>query len=53
MRGRLRRLDRVREPAAPPWWTVHAPDPGAALALLPPFVAVRTITTEVREVEIP
>jgi hypothetical protein len=35
------------------WWQVEAPDGGAALALLPHFVAKRTVTTEVREVEIP
>lgn len=35
------------------WWSVEAADGGAALALLPRFVAVRTLTTEVRTVEIP
>jgi hypothetical protein len=35
------------------WWSVEAPDRSAALALLPRFVAERTIPTEVRAVEIP
>ena len=35
------------------WWSVEAPDPGAALALLPRYVADRTTTTEVRAVDIP
>ena len=35
------------------WWYVHADDPGAALALLPHYVAERTTPIEVREIEIP
>ena len=35
------------------WWGVEAPDPGAALALLPRYVAARTTVTEVRSVTIP
>jgi hypothetical protein len=35
------------------WWTVDAPDSIAALGLLPPYVAVRTVADEVREVPIP
>ena len=35
------------------WWTVEAPDPSAALAQLPPYVATRTFADEVREVRIP
>ena len=35
------------------WWTVEAQDRSGALALLPRFVALRTISTQVREVEIP
>jgi len=35
------------------WWTVEAPDPESALAQLPPFVAERTVVTEVKEVPIP
>lgn len=35
------------------WWTVEATDRGAALALLPPYVAERTRAEEVREVPIP
>jgi hypothetical protein len=35
------------------WWSVDAADDGAALALLPRFVAERTVTTQVRDVEIP
>jgi hypothetical protein len=35
------------------WWTVNAPDEIAALALLPPYVRVRTRATSVRSVEIP
>jgi hypothetical protein len=34
-------------------WTVEAPDPATALALLPPFVADRTNVDPVREVSIP
>jgi hypothetical protein len=35
------------------WWRVEAADPGAALALLPRFVAERTDAIPVREVDIP
>jgi hypothetical protein len=35
------------------WWTVQAPDLDAALALLPAYVADRTVAEEVREVPIP
>jgi hypothetical protein len=35
------------------WWAVEATDSRAALALLPPYVADRTIVEEVREVPIP
>jgi hypothetical protein len=35
------------------WWTIEAPDPDAALAQLPPFVAQRTTAVRVGEVEIP
>lgn len=35
------------------WWRVEAADRAAALALLPPYVAARTVATEVREVTIP
>lgn len=35
------------------WWTVEATDRGAALALLPAYLADRTGTEEVREVQIP
>jgi hypothetical protein len=35
------------------WWTVHAADERAALALLPGYVARRTIAEEVREVPLP
>jgi hypothetical protein len=35
------------------WWQVEAGDRVAALALLPRFVAQRTMPIEVREVEIP
>lgn len=34
-------------------WRVEAPDPDAALALLPRFVAARTIPVEVRDVVVP
>jgi hypothetical protein len=34
-------------------WTVEAKDPGAALALLPSYVAVRAEAVEVRETSIP
>jgi len=35
------------------WWTVEAADTEAALALLPDYVARRTIAAEVREVQLP
>jgi hypothetical protein len=35
------------------WWRVRAEDPAAALALLPRYVARRTVPIEVRDVEIP
>jgi hypothetical protein len=35
------------------WWRVEAADAGAALALLPRYVALRTQPIEVREVQIP
>ena len=35
------------------WWDVDAFDANAALALFPPFVAVRATLTEVSEVQIP
>jgi hypothetical protein len=35
------------------WWCVEAPDPQAALALLPDYVAHRTAPIEVRSVRIP
>jgi hypothetical protein len=35
------------------WWRVQAVDAAAALALLPLFVARRTVPIEVREIEIP
>jgi hypothetical protein len=35
------------------WWRVQAEDASAALALLPLFVARRTVPIEVREIEIP
>jgi hypothetical protein len=35
------------------WWRVEAADRGAALALLPRYVAERTEPIEVREVDIP
>lgn len=35
------------------WWRVEAPGARDALALLPPYVAERTVVTEVREVTIP
>jgi hypothetical protein len=35
------------------WWTVQADDSAAALALLPPYVAERTVVEQVREVPIP
>ncbi len=35
------------------WWRVEAPDADAALALLPPFVAARTVAVRVREIALP
>jgi hypothetical protein len=35
------------------WWVVRSPDADAALALLPRYIAERTVATEVSEVEIP
>ena len=35
------------------WWRVQAADAAAALALLPRFVARRTVPIEFRDVEIP
>lgn len=35
------------------WWVVEAADQDAALALLPPYVAQRTVPEEVREVPLP
>jgi hypothetical protein len=35
------------------WWCVRAADRAAALALLPRYVAERTMPIEVRDVEIP
>jgi hypothetical protein len=35
------------------WWTVEAADGDGALALLPDYVARRTVAEEVREVLIP
>jgi hypothetical protein len=35
------------------WWTVDATDVTAALALLPDYVARRTVAAEVREVHLP
>jgi len=35
------------------WWRVQAADAAAALALLPRFLARRTVPIEIREVEIP
>lgn len=35
------------------WWTVEAPNRDSALALLPSYVARRTVADEVREVPIP
>jgi hypothetical protein len=35
------------------WWRVEAPDAAGALALLPRFVAERTIAIRVRDIEIP
>ena len=35
------------------WWQVEAPDPQAALALLPNYVALRTEAVRVHDVRIP
>ena len=35
------------------WWRVQAPDQAAALALLPKYVARRTVPSEIRDIEIP
>ena len=35
------------------WWTVEAADETSALALLPGYVARRTVAAEVREVHLP
>jgi hypothetical protein len=35
------------------WWRVRASDAASALALLPRFVARRTVPVEIRDVEIP
>jgi hypothetical protein len=35
------------------WWTVEAPSPAEALALLPFYVAERTTATSVTQVDIP
>ena len=35
------------------WWSAEAADRAAALALLPPYVAARTVAEAVREVPIP
>jgi hypothetical protein len=35
------------------WWRVQAENAGAALALLPRYVARRTVPIEIRDVEIP
>lgn len=35
------------------WWRVQAEDAAAALAMLPRFVARRTVPIEVRDIEIP
>ena len=35
------------------WWRVQADDAAEALALLPRFVARRTVPIEIRDVEIP
>lgn len=35
------------------WWTVEAIDAHAALALLPDYVARRTVAAEVREMHLP
>ena len=35
------------------WWRVEADDAAAAMALLPKFLARRTVPVEIREIEIP
>jgi hypothetical protein len=35
------------------WWRVEAANPAGALALLPRFVAARTVAIPVRDVDIP
>jgi hypothetical protein len=35
------------------WWRVRAADPATALALLPSYVAARTVPLEVRVIDIP
>jgi hypothetical protein len=35
------------------WWFVEAADEKVALALLPPFVAARTVAVRVRETAVP
>ncbi len=35
------------------WWRVQAENAAAALALLPPYVARRTVPIAVRDIEIP
>jgi hypothetical protein len=35
------------------WWTVDAANAEAALLLLPPYVARRTVAEEVREIPLP
>ena len=35
------------------WWRVEAPDPESALAQLPGYVAARTATNEIREIQVP
>ncbi len=35
------------------WWRVHAKDAVAALALLPRYVARRTVPIQIRDVQIP
>jgi hypothetical protein len=35
------------------WWHVEAADPFHALAFLPPFVAERTNSIQIREVDLP
>jgi hypothetical protein len=49
--SRSRVVDLSREGTL--WWRVQAESAAAALALLPLFVARRTVPIEVRDVEIP